>query len=279
MEAYLGDRPYQIFPQRDFGQGKQKMRLRRLNMDNSWCLQIGSINLVVDPWLKGYEVDYAAWFNKQWHKTPPTKTNDQSLEGKDSVLITQKYSDHYHRPTLKDLHPDVVFAPGTLREELNKLLPNASLNLFTNNADTFVIKGVTIKRLPVPFSFGPTYYSYLISTDKESILIANHGLTINDEIRTLFERKTIDVLLSPFNEYRLPAVFGGFVSPGLPALERLVLAVQPRKIISTHDEIKHGQGLIPALAKIKVFDQEMVDQLPWLRGRHLNIPDYNTVSI
>ena len=41
------------------------MLLQRLNMDNSWFLDLGGCRLLIDPWLEGQEVDYFPWFNTQ----------------------------------------------------------------------------------------------------------------------------------------------------------------------------------------------------------------------
>ena len=59
-----------------------------------------------------------------------------------------------------------------------------------------------------------------------------------------------EVLLSTFNLYSLPKILGGLVSPGLDGLAALVEQTQPRRVVQTHDELKHAKGLIPALAHI-----------------------------
>ena len=253
------------------------MILKRLNMDTTWLLQLGKFRLLVDPWLKGVEVDYAPWFNKQWHRTAPTRVTE--VEEFDAVLVTQKYADHCHIPTLRDLSPPHILAPKSLRRKLERWMPQASVRYFDANRDALVLGTMEIQRLPNHHRFGPTYDSYLISSDAESILIANHGLTINNEILDIFDNKRPNVLLSPFNLYRLPRLVGGLVSPGLPALKELVEALRPRFVIATHDEDKHARGLIPTLSKVNVFDHQMVDKFPWLEGRYLNISDYNPVSL
>jgi hypothetical protein len=39
------------------------MLLQRLNMDNSWYLELSRLRLLIDPWLEGTEVDFFPWFN------------------------------------------------------------------------------------------------------------------------------------------------------------------------------------------------------------------------
>ena len=81
--------------------------IQRLNMDNSFFVEINGWKLLIDPWLEGTEVDFFPWFNTQWHRTPPLPYEE--LPAYDTVLITQKYPDHYHEKTLKKLNPGQIF--------------------------------------------------------------------------------------------------------------------------------------------------------------------------
>ena len=47
------------------------MKIQRLNMDNTWLLEMEGLRILVDPWLEGEEIDYFSWFNTQWHRTKP----------------------------------------------------------------------------------------------------------------------------------------------------------------------------------------------------------------
>lgn len=41
------------------------IRFQRLNMDNSWHVQLGDQSLLIDPWFGGVEIDFFKWFNMQ----------------------------------------------------------------------------------------------------------------------------------------------------------------------------------------------------------------------
>ena len=80
------------------------MQVRRLNMDASWQFSTQSASIVVDPWLKGVEIDGFSWFNKQWHATSPI--DPASLSDLDGLVVTQPYADHFHEETIAAI-PDV----------------------------------------------------------------------------------------------------------------------------------------------------------------------------
>ncbi len=82
------------------------------------------------------------------------------------------------------------------------------------------------------------------------------------------------MLLSPFNSYRLPAILGGVVAPGLAGLERLMSQVAPRVVLATHDEDKHARGMIARLARVERFTEARLWDLPWLAPYYRATPDY-----
>ena len=92
------------------------IQVQRLNMDNSLFLEISGWKVLIDPWLEGTEVDFFGWFNTQWHRTPPLPY--EQIPAFDTVLITQKYPDHFHAETLKKLNPGHIIAPGSLKENI-----------------------------------------------------------------------------------------------------------------------------------------------------------------
>ncbi|KAF2483780.1 hypothetical protein BDY17DRAFT_154511 [Neohortaea acidophila] len=99
-------------------------------------------NLLIDPWLAGGQSDVASWFSQQFHVGPsavPTiaaleelareieilasglqqngRSNEASLENDppqtfvDAVCVSHEFTDHCHKDTLLELHPDTpVFA-------------------------------------------------------------------------------------------------------------------------------------------------------------------------
>lgn len=102
-------------------------------------------NVLIDPWLSGPQSDVASWFSKQWHATESKvasiaaleellrstevlalglrlgsgrKSNAEEIQENgevqsyiDVVAISHEFTDHCHKDTLLEVHPDVpVFA-------------------------------------------------------------------------------------------------------------------------------------------------------------------------
>ncbi len=125
--------------------------LHHLNADTSWLLQVPRpanavargariyYNVLIDPWFVGGQSDGAKWFSQQWHATASAVSSVAEVEelarqveilagglrlGKgrkkevatedsyvDVVVISHEFTDHCHRETLVEVHPDVpVFA-------------------------------------------------------------------------------------------------------------------------------------------------------------------------
>lgn len=99
-------------------------------------------NILIDPWFKGGQSDVARWFSQQWHAVESAVKSVAEVEllareveilagglrlGKgrksnaqaganietfvDAVAISHEFTDHCHKETLLEVHPDVpVFA-------------------------------------------------------------------------------------------------------------------------------------------------------------------------
>jgi len=59
------------------------------------------------------------------------------------------------------------------------------------------------------------------------------------------------VLMTSFASFKLPFFMGGAVNPGIENALTLVKALNPRKVMHTHDENKHAKGLVKKIAKVK----------------------------
>ena len=249
------------------------LRIQRLNMDNSWYLQLGGLRVLVDPWLEGVEVDYFPLFNTQWHRTPPLPYAE--VPAFDAVLITQKYPDHFHLKTLKALSPSLVFAPASLGKKLAKHLPEATIHTFDRNHPVRNHQGVRITWLPTPRKIDPIYDAWTLDDGNESVFLATHGFQLTTaHHETLQGVSACSLLVVPLNDYQLPALLGGAITPGLEVLQQLVADLKPRFIVRTHDEDKHATGLVTRLSRIKVLTEESIPQLKWLHSRYLPTPDY-----
>ncbi|KAF2721392.1 hypothetical protein K431DRAFT_284986 [Polychaeton citri CBS 116435] len=66
--------------------------IHHLNADSSWLIQIPRpdsavrnggrffYNILIDPWLRGSQVDLASWFSRQWHATPSAVDSIAAVE-------------------------------------------------------------------------------------------------------------------------------------------------------------------------------------------------------
>ena len=122
--------------------------LTHLNADTTWLLQLpyprdaappkgrSHFNILIDPWLKGPQVDVGSWLSKQWHSKESSVTTivelNESLKeienqvmmpqhdphGQhlvesfiDAVIISHEFTDHCHKDTLLEIDPETpVFA-------------------------------------------------------------------------------------------------------------------------------------------------------------------------
>ena len=84
-------------------------------------LELAGIRLVIDPWLEGTEVDYFAWFNTQWLRTPPVPYCD--VPAFDAVLITQKYPIIYTNKAWNDCSRRRCWHPIFWRLVFNEFFP------------------------------------------------------------------------------------------------------------------------------------------------------------
>lgn len=130
-------------------------------------------NILVDPWLRGGQSDVASWFSQQAHasesavqtiqeleelikrnevitaslRPPESRRNTQSdehIEGGesliDAVAVSHEFTDHCHKDTLLEIHPDVpVFAikeAAKLIESWRHFRTVTTVNGFGVNGDT-----------------------------------------------------------------------------------------------------------------------------------------------
>lgn len=251
------------------------MQIQRLNMDNTWFIQMDRLRLLIDPWLEGEEVDYFRWFNTQWHRTTPLAYN--RLPEYDYVLITQKYPDHYHQKTLLKLQPKKVIAPASIEHSLRKLLPGTEVIAMSQELNSLELNGVKIRWYPTSRKIDPIYDAFMIQDSCEAVFLATHGYFIGkEEIRG---EKPVKLLISPFNHFQLPFFLGGTVSPGIEGLIHLTEKLSPQYIVSTHDEDKHAKGLVIRMAKVRRVLASDLSKHEIFNNRILEINHYEPVQL
>ncbi len=255
------------------------MEIRRLNMDNSWHIKFGEKSILIDPWLKGVEIDFFSWFNMQWHRTPPM--SPQSIPHYDFVIITQKYPDHFHEETLLELQPDCLIVPKSIHKRVSQLLPNSQVRHHLEDVSDIIAHELNLKHLPSKRHIDPIYDAFVLDDGKESILLATHGYAEADQWKqNLQDIPPITVAFTPFNLYKLPFFLGGIVSPGIDAVKKLITDFNPKHIIATHDEDKFAKGLVSKLAKITLSPpaNELVKN-ELFKERLLTLTSYDPITI
>lgn len=251
------------------------MKIQRLNMDNSWLLEMQGLRILVDPWLEGVEIDYFGWFNTQWHRSKPMAYED--LPAYDVVLITQKYPDHFHPQTLLKLQPKKVLAPKSIEAKLKALLPQSEIIAMHTAHSLFEENNVRIQWYPTNRKIDPIYDAFLIEDKQEALFLATHGYFINQQ--EIQNTSPIKLLISPFNYFKLPFYLGGTVSPGIEGLKHLNEKLHPQFIVATHDEDKHAKGLVIKMATVKRIFSEDLRQDPALSDKVLELNHYNPIQL
>lgn len=248
-------------------------------MDNSFFINMSGWKILIDPWLEGTEVDYFGWFNTQWHRTPPLTYNN--IPDFDTVLITQKYPDHFHVETLEKLNPKHIIGPKSLEKKLKNLFPKAKIETLDSKNETTQINNYKVTFLATKRKIDPIYDAFILDDGKESIFISTHGFQFNAyDLKQLKQASPCKLLITPFNFYKLPFFLGGIVSPGLDGVKHLCDTLNPKQVIATHDEDKHAKGLVSKFAKIKrPSSSESLLKMPWLNNRYLEVNHYNTIKI
>lgn len=251
------------------------LQVQRLNLDNTWWIHFHGCKILLDPWLKGYEIDFFSWFNKQKHRTAPVSVEE--VPEHDVILISQKYPDHFHVETLKELDTKVIIAPKSVCKKLRKLFPQKEIHVLE---ELSFLPGTSIEVLfwDAQRKIDPIYDGIFLRKDGEHICLATHGF-VHQELPAQ-DLGHCKWLLTPFNHYQLPFFLGGTVSPGLKGLEQCVLALNPQKISATHDEDKEAHGIVHQFAKIKWAPPfKVLNQFPFLENKLLLINDYQTYDL
>lgn len=249
-------------------------------MDNTWWIEWDNgIRILIDPWLTGKEIDYFSWFNTQWHRTPPVSL--QETPPFDAVLITQKYPDHFHIDTLKQLRPAPIMGPASIKHQVNQCLKSSHFESFKQGNNPFFNSGLRLHLLPSSNWFGPDFNALLLENGKESLFIAPHSCKPGPQLSDwLDDKPPVSVLFTTFQRYELPFWLGGPIAPGMNQLMKLAKYIKPGKIVSTHDEQKHGTGLVPRMARvIPRPDIQTIKSIDILSERYLEITDYEPVRI
>ena len=254
------------------------MTIQRLNMDNAWWVKIGEYSFLVDPWLMGSEVDYFKWFNEQWLKAEPMEI--ENVPQFDFVVITQKYPDHFHEETLRKLQPKKLIVPKARLKKTKKLFPDAEVLILEQMHNNVFGSDLNFHFFPTKRKIDPIYDAILVENGEKSAFIATHGFDLTEkQLKSIENLPAIELLMCPFNYYKLPVLLGGLVSPGTEAAGNLLDKIKGKKIVATHDEDKIAKGIVSKFAKVKWAKGQKIAQQDIFKDKFIHIQDYNPVSI
>lgn len=251
------------------------IEIQRLNMDSSWLLRWAGLSVVIDPWLVGSEVDGFRWFNEQWHTTEPVPVRE--LGRPDIVLVSQPYSDHCHPETIRQLDYGHLIAVPPARKRLKRELAGVAIQDISEISRGWLTVGtLQVADLLPDRWIDPIYHAIAIRHGQDYILYAPHGFELSGVQLEALEGLRCRLLMTTYSWFKIPALLGGLVNPGIPAAQALAAQVQPDRIVNTHDEQKRGQGFIPRVAKAIYADMAGESRAD---SRVIDLPDYRVVTV
>lgn len=241
----------------------EALTLQRLNMDTTWLLHWSGRSLLLDPWLVGPEIDGFSWFNKQYHATEPVPLEE--LPAYDDIIISQSYADHCHLETLRALRQKAILATPKAHAKLSKQSDmRADLTPLPDlcQGELLALGDLKIGYLAPDRYIDPVYYALVIAKGKDALFYASHGFHLLPKHQEVLSSYSIQVLITTFTHFQLPSFLGGLVNPGLPNARALIEQLQPAHVLNTHDEEKHGSGLVGRIAKVIYPDTDALSADP-----------------
>lgn len=228
-------------------------------MDSSWALAWAETTVLIDPWLVGSEVDGFSWFNEQWHATAPVPPDE--LGDYQAVLISQSYSDHCHRQTLEALKTTKLVSTPSAVKRLTREMPGREIHILPELTSGHWLEEGSLKLayLDPGRKIDPIYNGIVIRSGSQVVIYFPHGFTLSEAQLKNLQQFEVEVLITSFSRFKLPALLGGAVNPGKENALKLVEALNPRKVVHTHDENKHAKGLVKRIAKVDYPDPQQLE--------------------
>jgi L-ascorbate metabolism protein UlaG (beta-lactamase superfamily) len=234
---------------------------------NSWLIELGGKNILLDPWLVGN----LTFGNLPW-LFQGSKTVDRPIPSNiDLILLSQGLPDHAHLPTLEVLDRSI---PVVASPSAAKVVKNLGYQQITALApgETHDFSGVSIKAVPGS-PVGPTAIEngYILRAGSSSIYYEPHGY----HSPVLAEEQPIDVVITPLIDLKLPLL--GAVIKGQASALALCELLQPKFIVPTAAggdvkfegllmSILQAEGTVAEfqdLLKTKSLSTEAIDPQPW----------------
>jgi L-ascorbate metabolism protein UlaG (beta-lactamase superfamily) len=219
---------------------------------NSWLIELGGKNILLDPWLVG---------NLSFGDLPwlflGTKTVDRPIPANiDLILLSQGLPDHAHIPTLEvlDRSIPVIGSPNAAKvvqklgyQQVTALAPGES----------YRFAEIDIKAVPGS-PVGPTAIEngYILRADDTSLYYEPHGY----HSPTLAQEPEIDIVITPLIDLKLPLL--GAVIKGKASALALCELLKPKFIVPTAagGDIKF-EGLLMSILTAEGSVAEFADLL------------------
>mmetsp|Transcript_33594 Transcript_33594/g.68684 ORF Transcript_33594/g.68684 Transcript_33594/m.68684 type:complete len:293 (-) Transcript_33594:286-1164(-) len=221
-------------------------QLTRLNGDTSWLLEASGTRIVLDPWLKGIEIDFFRWFNIGKHSVPEV-SDVASLGHIDGILVSLPFSDHCHEESL-DLFPATIpiyVANGAAKRVRAHFGSSRTIidvpSFFKSKAAGEDTPGVLCGALCIgafpPPGFPDLAHGGLVLTTSAApgcLVYAPHGIKPSPRQVAAIERAGTPLLL--LSTSTRVSFLGSTCNMGLGAAEKLVGMLKAHAFIETHSE-------------------------------------------
>ena len=193
---------------------------------NSWLLEIGGQNILIDPWLVGS----LTFGNMDWLFKAYRSIERDIPEKIDLILISQGLEDHAHPPTLKQLNRDI---PVVASENAVKVVNQFNYEKVNSLAhgETFTING-TVEITATPGSpIGPTLIEngYLLKEIETGFTLYYEPHGFHSE--SLKKFAPVDVIITPLINLNLPLI--GPIIKGQQQALQVAKWLQPQIILPT----------------------------------------------
>lgn len=268
--------------------------LKHLNADSSWLLSLPypkhlqpppgrcRYNIVIDPWLRGKQVDFHRWFSSQEHAEQSCIQSLHDLNALlrgaesaisrdllsseayyiDAICCSHEFTDHCHEATLKELPQAVpIFAARKAANLIRSWdyfekvfeIPEYESIKEENHDHVPIQPWINVRRVCTKGD-GPAYlHSALLITftldnnvASEAVIYTPHGIATESLKPALIPRHRVLALLHGLHDISLA---GSQLNLGKENALRISKDLEVAYWLPTHDEVKVAHGLVAYLLK------------------------------